>query len=97
MEVITKKEFKEMSSIHVYGRGERRRVALYFDWKSGDLKDGGYFAGFSHMIKGYGCTQKQILKDGYDILIKKIYDELCWYDSKTATGNSERFKVAISG
>ena len=94
---MTKKEFKDRSSIHVYGRGERRRVALYFDWSSGDLDGGGYYAGFKYMLKGYGCTQATILKDAYDILIKKVYDELCWYDSKTATGNIERFKVALSG
>ena len=94
---MTKKEFKDRSSIHVYGRGERRRVALYFDWSSGDLDGGGYSAGFKYMLKGYGCTQATILKDAYDILIKKVYDELCWYDSKTATGNIERYKVALSG
>ena len=97
MDVITKKEFKEMSSIHVYGRGERRRVALYFDMKSGENKDGSYYAGYKYMLRGYGCTQKQILDDAYDILIKKIYDELCWYDSKTATSDSERFKLSMMG
>ncbi len=93
---MTKKEFKEMCSIHIYGRGERRRVALYFDWRSGELANGNYYAGFSQMIKGYGCTQATIIKDAYNILIKNIYTELCWYDTKTATGNSERFKVPIS-
>ena len=97
MEDLTKKEFKEMSSIHIYGRGARRRVALYFDCKSGELPNGGYFAGWKYMLRGYGCTQATILNDAYDILIKKNYDELCWYDTKTATGDVERFKVAISG
>lgn len=97
MEDLTKKEFKEMSSIHIYGRGARRRVALYFDCKSGELPNGGYFAGWKYMLRGYGCTQAAILKDAYDILIKKNYDELCWYDTKTATGDVERFKIAISG
>ena len=97
METLTKKEFKERSSIHVYGRGARRRVALYFDRKSGENKDGSHYAGFKYMLRGYGCTQATILNDAYDILIKKVYDELCWYDSKTATSDSERFKVAISG
>ncbi len=26
-------------------------------------------------------------KDAYNFLIKNIYTELCWYDTKTATNN----------
>jgi len=89
---MTKKEFKERASIHIYGRGERRRVALYFDWQSNDKG-----VGFKYMLKGYGCTKAQILADAYDILIKKIEDALCWYDMKIANSNAERFKVSLVG
>ena len=94
MEGITKKQFKEHASIHVYGRGERRRVALYFDWKS-DYENNA--VGYKHMIKGYGCTKARILKDAYDFLIKKDYSELCWYDTKEAQTEQERFKVSLTG
>ena len=89
---MTKRMFKERSQIHIYGRGERRRVALYFGWKNE-----GSVIGYKYMIKGYGCTQAQILADAYDILIKDINDALCWYDTRTAKTDAERFKVSLMG
>jgi hypothetical protein len=86
---ITKKEFKEMVSIHVYGRGERRRVRLYFDWKEG--------YGYLYMILGYGVTKAQILKDAYDMLIMQDWSELCWYDTHIGKIDFDRIKVQISG
>lgn len=86
---LSKKEFKELASIHVYGCGDNKRVALFYDWL-------GNF-GYKYMVKGYGCTKAQILKDGYNILIKNDCSELCWYDMKIAQTDKERFKVPISG
>lgn len=91
---ITKKEFKELASIHVYGRGERRRVALYFDWKTDRVNNA---VGYKYMVKGYGCTQADILRDSYNFLVKNDYTELCWYDTKEAKTDQDRFKVAITG
>ena len=91
--MITKKEFTELASIHTYGKGKNRRVRLFFDWCN-DIDKG---IGFKYMLKGYGCTKATILKDAYDILIKGIVGELCWYDTKEAKTDSERFKVPIVG
>ena len=91
--IMSKKEFKERTSIHVYGRGERRRVALYYDW----LNDVNKGVGFKFMLKGYGCTKAEILKDAYDILILKNHSELCWYDIKTVEHDKDRFKVQLVG
>jgi len=89
---MTRKEFKERSSIHVYGKGPRRRVALYYDWKEGDD-----FRGFKYMIKGYGVTQADILRDAYDMLILDNWDSLCWYDAKVAETDEKRFRVSLTG
>ena len=94
IEFVTKKTFKELASIHVYGRGSKRRVRLYYDWNN-DLAKGRI--GFKYMVKGYGVTQGMILADAYDILINKITDALCWYDMKIAETNEQRFRVPIVG
>jgi hypothetical protein len=91
---LSKKEFKELAQVHVYGKGERRRVALFYDWmKNFDLNA----VGFKYMVKGYGCTKAQILKDAYNILIENDCSELCWYDMKVAETDQQRFKPSISG
>jgi len=61
--MITKKEFKSLADIHVYGTGSKRRVRLFYDWKQS--------LGFKYMLIGYGVTKDRILTDAYDILIKK--------------------------
>lgn len=103
MKRITKKEFKELADIHTYGKGERRIVALFYDWKSGesDVTDenfGGkkYFAGFKYMIQGVGTTKPDILRDAYNMLILDDYTELCWYNTRTAKTDLERFKVPVT-
>ena len=90
---LTKKDFKELASIHVYGRGKGRRLRLFFDWCN-DFERG---IGYKYMVKGYGCTKTDILKDAYDILIKKDVSELCWYDMRVAETDKDRFKIPISG
>jgi hypothetical protein len=89
---MTKKEFNEMADVHIYGKGKNRRVRLYFDWSS---ENG--CTGYKYMLKGYGVTKKQILSDGYDILIMKVNSLLCWYDMKVANTDQERFKVSLVG
>lgn len=91
--LITKKEFTELVSVHVYGTGKHRRVRLFFNW-SNDFDKG---IGYKYMLKGYGVTKATIIKDAYDIFIKNIISSLCWYDTKEAKTDSERFKVPIVG
>ena len=94
MKHITKKEFKELASVHVYGKGERRRVRLFFDWNNDPDKGA---VGFKYMLQGRGITKETILRDAYNILILNDLTELCWYDYKEAKTDAERFKVPICG
>ena len=94
IEFVTKKTFKELASIHVYGRGKKRRVHLFYDWNN-DFTKGRI--GYKYMVKGYGVTKPMILVDAYDILINKITSALCWYDMKIAETDEQRFKVSIVG
>ena len=89
---MTKKEFKERVSIHVYGRGKGRRVKLFLDWCN-DFEIG---IGYKYCLTGYGSTKATIINDGYDILIKKDTSELMWYDSFEAKTDKDRIKVPIS-
>lgn len=92
LEGMTKKVFKEHVAIHVYGRGKGRRVKLFLDW----CNDFNIGIGYKYMLTGYGCTKATILKDAYDILIKKDTSELMWYDSFEAQNDKGRIKVPIS-
>jgi hypothetical protein len=89
---MTKKEFKDRVSVHVYGKGERRRVALFYDWNNNSDKGS---IGYKYMVKAYGVTKARIIADGYDILIKDINDSICWYDMKIAKTDKDRFKVPL--
>lgn len=91
---MTKKEFKELVSIHVYGKGKNKRVRLFFDWNN-DLSKGAI--GYKYMLLGYGVTKAQIITDAYNILIKELNNNLWWYDMKVAKTDAERFKVPIVG
>jgi len=90
---LTKKKFKELSSIHVYGRGQRRRVKLFIDWRN-DYEAGAI--GFKYCLTGYGVTKKQILDDAYAILVDKDTSSLMWYDYKEAQTEKDRFKVPLT-
>ena len=92
MLLITKKKFKEFASIHVYGKGKSRTIALFFDWKN-DFDNNA--VGYKYMIKGYGGTQKQLLDDAYNMLVLDDYSNQCWYDLKIAKTEQERFKVPL--
>jgi hypothetical protein len=90
---LTKKRFKELAAIHVYGRGQRRRVKLFIDWRD-DYKRGAI--GYKYCLTGYGVTKKQILDDAYEILINKDTSSLMWYDYREAKTEKDRFKVPIT-
>jgi hypothetical protein len=98
---MTKKEFKEMVSVHHYGRGRRPEnlIAIFFDWKSGD-KDGKYFGGFKYCVFARVLNAKQ--KDLFDLLYKVVTgtnDEgtIPWYIQYIeAQSDEQRFKVPLS-
>lgn len=95
---MTKKEFKERISVHTYkGRGQYTRHAVYFDWRSGKLKDGKCFAGFKYMVKGYGFTKAKMINYAYDLITGRSEDAMGMFDFKYAETDAERFKVSLVG
>jgi len=66
---MTKKEFRELVSIHKYGRGRNPNnlTAIFFEWKSGE-KDEKYFGGFKYCVFARNCNAKR------DELINVLYN-----------------------
>jgi hypothetical protein len=95
---ITKKDFKERISVHTYkGRGQYTRHAVYFDWKTGELSDGKFFAGFKYMVKGYGFTKAEMINNAYNLITGRDDDPMGFFDFKYAETDGERFKVSLVG
>ena len=95
---MTKKDFKEMVSVHHYGRGRRPEnlIAIFFDWKSGD-KDGKYFGGFKYCIYARVCnaTQKELFDALYNVVTSEA--DTPWYMNVIfAETDQQRFKVPLS-
>ncbi len=96
---MTKKEFKEKVSYHVYGRGKEKRHALYFDYRRGETETGNNFSGFKFMIK---ANAKDVNKPSlFDILYQwvneKIQQPPYYVQYKVAESDEKRFKVSIIG
>jgi len=92
---ITQKNFKEGCSFHEYGRGQNKRNAIYFDWKS-DFDNKA--VGFRFMVK---CSVADALKAE---LFKALYDWVInekqpdwWVTYKHAATEQDRFKVSLMG
>ena len=97
---ITQKNFKEGCSFHEYGRGQNKRNAIYFDWKS-DFDNKA--VGFRFMVK---CSVADALKAE---LFKILYDWVMggtadkeiqlpwWVDYRYAITEQDRFKVSLMG
>lgn len=87
---ITKKGLKEKCSFHEYGRGQRKRNAIYFDKKEN---------GFKYMVKAevQDCKKAEL----FDIMYKWINGiEQPYSDYRIqyryAGTDAERFKVALN-
>jgi hypothetical protein len=96
---MTKKEFKEKLSYHVYGNGKNKRHALYFDYKQGKNVDNTNFSGFKFMIK---ARAKDVGKpELYDIMYKwvnELIQQPPWYtEYRYAETDEKRFKVSLMG
>lgn len=92
---MTKKEFKERCSFHVYGRGKNKRNAIYFDYKF-EFKINAN--GYKYMVK---ADVEDELKSG---LIKVLYNWVFnetqppwWVQYKYADTDQKRFKVSLMG
>jgi hypothetical protein len=83
---MTKKEFKELVSVHHYGRNRDGFNAIFFDWKSGD--------GFKYCIYARRCnaTQAELISTLYDFIKGRI-ENTPWYIQLTvAPADMLRFK-----
>ena len=85
---MTKKEFKERCSVHEYGKGQKKRTAIYFDWSEG----------YKYMVK---ATVEDVKRpELFNILYDWVFNEIQprWYvEYKYAFTDAERFKVSIMG
>ena len=92
---MTKKEFKSECSFHEYGRGKKKRNAIYFDWKS-DFKNNA--VGFKYMVKAdvQDCLRSELLNALYKWVTK--LEQPDWYiQYKYAETDDKRFKVSLMG
>jgi len=97
---MTKKEFKELASVHKYGRGRRPEnlIAIFFEWKSGD-KDGKYFGGFKYCVYARTCNAKteDLMTALYNLITGKTDDiKEWWINLVYAENDQQRFKVPLS-
>lgn len=85
---MSKKEFKERCSFHVYGKGQRKINAIYYDWRS---------TGFKYVVKGHirGIKLNELFNVLYNWVIK---DEIPPYyvHYKFAETDENRFKVNLT-
>ena len=90
---MTQKEFKERCSFHQYGRGQNKRNAIFFDWKSG-----AGFAGFKFMVKTsiQNATRAELFKTLWNWVINEVEPEW-WVEYRFAAQDENRFKVPICG
>lgn len=96
---MTKKDFKEMASVHRYtgGKKENNITAIFFEWKSGD-KDGKYFGGFKYCVyaRAVNATTEELLKALYDFVTGKTDDiKEWWINMIFAETDQQRFKVPL--
>lgn len=89
---MTKKEFKERCSVHVYGKGKRKLNAIYFDWLSSGIK-----SGYKFMVKTtidlHNLTELRNIM--YDWVIKDIEPPYT-VQYRYAMTDEDRFKVSLT-
>ena len=89
----TKKRFRELCSFHEYGRGKRKRNAIYFDWKENEKG-----RGFKYMVKA--SIENSTKRELFEILYKWVIDEEpvpWWVEYRYAKTDADRFRVSIGG
>jgi len=94
---MTKKEFKELCSFYEYGRGKKKRNAIYFDWKT-DFSNKINVVGFKFMVKARveNCKKAELFNVLYDWITKEV--QVPWYvEYKYASTEQDRFKVPMIG
>jgi hypothetical protein len=87
---MTRKDFKEKCDVHQYGRGYRKRNAIYFDWKDR--------FGYKFMVKAsiQNAKRVELYRILYDWVFKQI-EPPYYVEYKYASNNNKRFKVSLMG
>ena len=92
---MTKKQFKEECSFHEYGRGRKKRNAIYFDYsRNFDNKAVGY----KYMVKSSveNCGKAELFNVLYN-WVNDIEQPPYYVEYKYAPTEQSRFKVSIVG
>ncbi len=87
---MTKKEFKERCSFHVYGKGQKKRNAIYYDYLPS--------LGFKYMVKAE--VRNSTKSELFDVLFDWVMHEVIppwWVDYRYAENDDKRFKVSLMG
>jgi hypothetical protein len=91
---MTKKEFKELASIHHYGsvRNPNCLTAIFFEWKTNDKGNG-----FKYCVFARNCNAKrdELLKMLKDFIEQKIEDVPWYVQLIIAMTDEQRFKVPL--
>jgi len=89
---MTKKEFKELTDVHVYGRGSNKINAIYIEWA--DTIEG---RGFKYAVASSveNCTRAELLNIAYDWIVNQKYAPYYVY-TRFAQYDKQRFKVPLS-
>ena len=89
MKKITKKEFKELCSFHEYGKGYKKRNAIYHGYTTD---------GFKYMVKADVCNCKKA--ELFNVLYNWVVNEVIpdwWVEYRYAHTDDKRFKVSLMG
>lgn len=94
---MTKKEFKERCSFHEYGKGQTKRNAIYFDWKT-DFDNDVNIVGYKYMVKARveNCKKAELFNTFYKWVIESVTIPW-WVEYRYAETDQKRFKVSIMG
>lgn len=91
---MTKKDFKELVSVHHYGsvRNPNHLTAIFFEWKTNDEGNG-----FKYCIFARNCNAKkdELLNLLYDFIEEKIPDVPWYVQLIMAMSDKQRFKVPL--
>lgn len=85
---LTKKEFFEFCSVHVYGRGKGKINAIFFDYTEKGYK-------WSMHCRIENGTLADLKKAFYEWVVKGSNPEW-WFPYRVAQSDEQRFKVPIS-
>lgn len=91
---MTKKEFREMTSFHQYGkRNDNGLIALFFDWQVTDNGTGFKYCVYARATKS---NKRELENAMYDLVFNEK-DTDWWINCAIAPSDKQRFKVPIMG